>query len=122
MTEGIVPNAVFFCLHIDGGSLGKSSDLCDCPLVPQVGLWAIPPAVDPMEQKASPVLLFLLSLGLVSHQFSFLWPPEQHLSSPSASSLVFKTKPWAEGQAGEMTPLVKCLVCKCEDPSSIPAE
>lgn len=42
----------FFCFHIDGDSLGKSSSLCDCSLIPQVGPWAVPPAEDPMAQKS----------------------------------------------------------------------
>lgn len=64
----------FFCFHIDGDSLGKSSSLCDCPLIPQVGPWAVPPAEDPMAQKASPVLMLLLSLGLISHQSVLVAP------------------------------------------------
>lgn len=60
----MIPNAVFFCLHVDGGSLGKSSGLCDCPLISQVGPWAILPVGDPMEQRASPDLMLLLSSGI----------------------------------------------------------
>lgn len=51
----MVPNAVFFCLHVDGGSLGKSSVQCDFSLISQVGPWAILPVGDPMAQKESPV-------------------------------------------------------------------
>lgn len=39
----------FLYLHIDGGSAGKTSGMCDCSLIPQAGPWASLSAMDPME-------------------------------------------------------------------------